>query len=762
MIVKGVFDMHKINLNQSWLFKLEHVELNEIQKTTFQQINLPHTWNNIDGQDGGNDYFRGIGTYVRHFDFSKTLSHAFIEFEGVNSISHVYLNGVKCGEHRGGYSTFRFEVTQLLKEKNNELVVYADNSHDESVYPLAADFTFYGGIYRSVHLIETHDVHFDLMHLGAPGVYLTQKEITKDVAHLLIDAYVITKKKENVGVLVRIFDADKNEVLNVQDSLTLDHKGFIQIPVSLKNPHLWQGTVDPYLYTVSVSLILDGNIVDQREILTGLRYFSFDHEAFYLNGIKTKLNGVSRHQDRKDIGNALTDEMHEEDMKLIHEIGANSIRLAHYQQADKIYELCDRYGFVVWAEIPYISMSSKTDLSGSNALVQMEELIKQNYNHSSIIMWGISNEITIAGKKNNVDEILVKLNTLTKKLDPYRVSTMAHVSMLPIDDMQTTLSDVMGYNHYFGWYSGKVEDFKPWLENYRKIHPNRPLCLSEYGVEGIHTYHTETPVVKDYSEEYHALWHEKAYDILFNTPYVWGTYVWNMFAFAADFRDEGGSKGMNNKGLVTFDRKIKKDAFYYYQAKWGHTPMLHLCSKRFVDRNVDEITLKAYSNQQDVTFYLNGKEVKDVTQYDVIFQAKVRLNPGENTVMVKAGTYEDHAVFNRVDQKNISYEMKEEDKNKGVFNINIPNNWFDQISEEEKELRIDGNYLSVKDRITDILSNVEGRKMMEHLMADLMKHPFFSMMENMTVEQLREMSKQSFPYSAYVKINEMLQKIKKS
>lgn len=754
--------MHKINLNKTWQFTLAKIELNKIKVTSWKHLDLPHTWNNIDGQDGGNDYFRGVGTYVKYFDYKKNKERLYLEFEGVNSVSNVYFNQQFLGCHQGGYSTFRFDITDLVQENNNELVVYADNTHNEDVYPLAADFTFYGGIYRNVYLVETNQIHFDLMHHGAPGVYVTQKKVSDKKAELLVDCYIESPLSQELEVLVQVIDQRGKEVVQAKSKQTINKKGFIQVPVELENPHLWQGTLDPYLYTVSVKLMYDQVVVDKRDILTGLRYFSFDHESFYLNGIKTKLNGVSRHQDRKDIGNALTDEMHEEDMKLIHEMGANSIRLAHYQQADKIYELCDRYGFVVWAEIPYISISSKTDTTGSNALSQMEELIKQNYNHSSIIMWGISNEITIAGKKNNVDHILIELNKLTKKLDPYRLTTMAHVSMLPLNDMQVTLSDVMGYNHYFGWYSGKVEDFKPWLENYRKVNPNRPLSLSEYGVEGIHTYHTETPVVKDYSEEYHALWHEKAYDILSNTPYVWGTYVWNMFAFAADFRDEGGSKGMNNKGLVTFDRKTKKDAFYYYQAKWSKDPVLHLCSKRFVDRIQDEITIKAYSNQPNVKFYVNDQEVKEVSTYDVIYQAKVSLQKGDNKVTVKAGNLEDHQTFRRVDEKNKSYEMKEEDKNKGVFNLSIPNNWFDQISEEENELKIDLNFLSVKDRVADIIANPEGKKMMELLMADLMKHPFFSMMENMTVEQLREMAKQSFPYGAYVKVNEMLQKIKKS
>jgi beta-galactosidase len=376
-------------------------------------------------------------------------------------------------------------------------------------------------------------------------------------------------------------------------------------------------------------------------------------------------------------------------------------------------------------------------------------------------MWGISNEITIAGKKNNVDEILVKLNALTQQLDPYRVTTMAHVSMLPADDAQASLSDVHGYNHYFGWYSGVVEDFKGWLAHYREKQPQRPLSLSEYGVEGIHTLHSETPKVKDYSEEYHALWHEKAYEILENTPFVWGTYIWNMFAFAADFRDEGGSKGMNNKGLVTFDRKIKKDAFYYYQARWTKTPMLHLTQKRFIDRAYETIILKAYSNQDNVSFYLNGVLIETVTSLNSVFQCKVTLKSGTNSVKVISGSLKDEAVFNKVSEANKSYEVPEADRNKGVMNFNMAGNWFDQLTESENPIVIDPNYYSVQDSLHVIMENEQAKAFVSVTFKDLIDHPFFEMLGGMSIEQLRSMSKDGFPYGAYYKFNEALQKIKK-
>lgn len=754
--------MKKTLLNQNWLFMKEKVDLNHLAKHPFENINVPHTWNNLDGQDGGNDYLRTVSTYVKYFDYTTQSDRVFVEFEGVNSVSNVYLNGTHLGEHRGGYSTFRYEITDLIQEKNNQLVVYVDNTHHEDVYPLAADFTFYGGIYRNVSVIEVQNLSFDLSYWGGKGVYVTQTQVSHEKAHLTVDSYINNQgTSEFVSLHVEITDHHQNIVAKTTEEISFQDHHHSILHLTIDNPHLWQGTIDPYLYDVTVKLMHHDQVVDSRIIKTGLRYFSFDHEAFYLNGVKTKLNGVSRHQDRKDIGNALSSEMHQEDMRLIQEIGANSIRLAHYQQADEFYDLCDEAGMIVWAEIPYISMSSKTDFQGTNALSQMKELIIQNYNHSSIIMWGISNEITIAGKKNNVDEILVKLNALAKQLDPYRVTTMAQVSMLPVNDVQATLSDVHGYNHYFGWYSGKVEDFKDWLTYYRSQNPNRPLSLSEYGVEGIHTLHSETPVVKDYSEEYHALWHEKAYEILENTPFVWGTYIWNMFAFAADFRDEGGSKGMNNKGLVTFDRTLKKDAFYYYQARWTTKPMLHLTQKRFRDRVLDQIVVKAYSNQNEVSFYLNDQWIETVSSKNSIFQSRITLQMGDNKITVKSGNLRDEAIFVRVLEKNVSYEVPASDKNKGIMNFNMAGNWFDDLSEAENPIQVDPNYLSVKNSLHEIMENEQGKQFVQSTFKDLLKHPFFEMLGGMSIQMMREMSKEGFPYGAFYKINEALQKIKK-
>jgi beta-galactosidase len=385
--------------------------------------------------------------------------------------------------------------------------------------------------------------------------------------------------------------------------------------------------------------------IDERIIPTGLRFFHVDENTFYLNGKPYKLYGVCRHQDREHLGNALTDDMHIEDMELIKDIGANAVRLAHYQQADIIYQLADQMGFIVWAEIPYISRTSATDLSGSNALSQMEELIKQNYNHSSICMWGIGNEITLRGESVSSNEIYDQLNKLTKRIDPYRLSTIAQLANVSFDDYHNNITDLIGYNLYFGWYVGKASDLSDWLKNYHEARPHQPVCLSEYGAEGIIDIHSEDPKPWDYSEEYHAWYHETIYEIIEQTPFIWGSFVWNMFTFASDARAEGNTKGINNKGLVSHDRKTKKDAFYYYQAKWNHKPMIHLTSKRFFKRLKQDIELKVYSNQAYVDFYCNQTFLGKVISQNGVFKMPLKLKEGTNHIKVISNDLLDETVF---------------------------------------------------------------------------------------------------------------------
>ncbi|MCD6482353.1 MAG: glycoside hydrolase family 2 protein [Candidatus Izimaplasma sp.] len=754
--------MEKISLNGSWNFTKEQLTKDNFLEISWEKVTVPHTWNNIDGQNGGNNYHRGLCWYNKTIKIKKHDGKIFLEFEGINSVSTVLLNSTLLGIHKGGYSTFRYDITNIAHEGDNFLIVGADNSHNEEVYPLMADFTFYGGIYRNTSIIYTNNVCFDLGHFGSTGVYVSQTNITKEKAEFKVDTYLKNYSSDlEVTTKVILLDHDEKELLSQSKSFLLSKKAKISYELSLKDPHLWNGVKDPYLYTVNVELLVNNKVVDSRKITTGFRSFTVDDTFVYLNGQKIKLNGVSRHQDRWGVGNALTNKMHDEDMEFIKEVGANSIRLAHYQQAQYFYDLCDKEGMIVWAEIPYISISSKTDKKGTNALSQMEELIKQNYNHSSIVMWGVQNEITIQGKRNNLEEIVQNLHDLAKELDPYRFTTQAQVAFLPSNDPLNDVTDLIASNQYFGWYMGEAEDFIPYLEEYRKNTPNRPLGLSEYGAEGIIKYHTDNPVCKDYTEEYHALWHEKVYTILSNTDFVWGTYVWNMFSFAADARDEGGVKGLNNKGLVTIDRKIRKDAFYYYKAKWNKTPMVHLCSKRFVERHNKDIELKAYSNLGEVKFYLNGTLVDTVLSDDVVFITKVTLVDGENKVLVTSANENDETIFITVDEPNPEYSVPKADQGKGIFSFDDAGNWFDEITDEDKAIEINPDYFSIEDQIGDILDNKEGLELFQKYMQSFIDHPMFEMAKGFSIKMLTEFDKNAIPEGLVIILNKELQKIKK-
>jgi len=754
--------MKKISLNGSWNFTKEQLSKDNFLEISWKKVNVPHTWNNIDGQNGGNNYYRGLCWYNKTIKIKKHDGRIFLEFEGINSIATVLLNSTLLGIHKGGYSTFRYDITNLAHEGDNLLIVGADNSHNEEVYPLMADFTFYGGIYRNASIIYTNNVCFDLDHFGSTGVYVSQTNITKEKAEFKVDTY-LKNYTDDVEVIVKVNIKNNNNksLLSQSKSILLSKNNHIEFEFALENPHLWNGKIDPYLHTVNVDLIINDVIIDSRNINTGFRSFTVDDTFVYLNRQKIKLNGVSRHQDRWGVGNALTNKMHDEDMEFIKEIGANSIRLAHYQQAQYFYDLCDKEGMIVWAEIPYISISSKTDKKGTNALSQMEELIKQNYNHSSIVMWGVQNEITIQGKRNNLEEIVQNLHDLAKELDPYRFTTQAQVAFLPSNDPLNDVTDLIASNQYFGWYMGEAEDFIPYLEEYRKNTPNRPIGLSEYGAEGIIKYHTDNPVCKDYTEEYHALWHEKVYTILSNTDFVWGTYVWNMFSFAADARDEGGVKGLNNKGLVTIDRKIRKDAFYYYKAKWNKTPMIHLCSKRFVERHNKDIELKAYSNLGEVKFYLNGTLVDTVLSDDVVFTTKVTLVDGENKVLVTSANENDETIFITVDAPNPEYTVPKADQGKGMFSFEDSGNWFDEITDEDIATEINPAYFSIDDQIGDILDNKEGLELFQKYMQSFIDHPMFEMAKGFSIKMLTKFDKNAIPEELVIILNKKLQKIKK-
>lgn len=748
--------MRKIlNINNNWQFIKEDISdafNKEFNTSNWEHINIPHTWNAIDGS-AGNEFFRGICWYRKALYIDKSFEgkKVFIEFGAINSLSDVYVNGVHLGHHRGGYSIIRYDITDLVKfGEENTIAVKADNSHIEDVYPLMADFTFYGGIYRDVNLIISEDVHFDLMNKGSQGVFVSQDEITDELAKITVKANIINENEEieAVRVVASVIDAQGNTVKYNAKDVIVEKNMEVVLPIAIENPILWNSVENPYLYNVQVTIERHNDMLDELNIATGLRYFHFDpKEGFFLNGKHLKLKGVSRHQDKKEKGWALTKEDHELDMKLIKEVGANSIRLAHYQHDQYFYDLCDREGMIIWAEIPFISRASETDFTGKNAKEQMVELIRQNYNHSSIIMWGVQNEIQIGGDLPYVRKIVQDLNEICHNEDKTRLTTQAQVMMVPDNDEYHTYTDIVAYNKYYGWYNGKTEDFADWLDEFHRVNPDKCLGVSEYGAEGIMTYHTDEPKVKDYTEEYHALYHEMLVKYFNDRPFVWGTYVWNFFDFGSAIRDEGGVKGRNNKGLMTFDRKIKKDAFYAYKAVWSNDLFVHINSKRFIDRATDTINVKVYSNCDEVTLFVNGEKLNTIASEHTFVFENVKLIDGQNDIKViatKEGKeFNDYAMFNKVSEPNPVYECPEEAGGPAA-------NWFDESlvnlldGVEVVELDIPEDAYSTYSIIGELLENEEAKSILSKYMANIIEHPMMAMMKGASIRDINKMMEGAF------------------
>ena len=649
-----------ISINKKWAFA-KHVDaIPETMPERWCWENIPHTWNDIDGQDGDNDLYRGTAYYAKTID-KIDLPEAekyFLEINGANSSASVYWNGKKLASHDGGYSTWRVDVTDVM-DKQNFIVFEVDNAPNQHVYPQNADFTFYGGLYRNVNLIAVKNSHFDLEYYGGSGLAVTP---AIDGANANVEVEVWVTNKADVQTLCyTIKDAEGNVVAT---TTTADTK----VTLGIENVHSWHGRKDPYLYTAEVELVEDGQVIDKVSTRFGCRTFEIDpNRGFILNGEEYPLRGVSRHQDRWTYGNALTPEMHKEDMELICEVGANTIRLAHYQHDQYFYDLCDEYGMVIWAEIPYITTHLRD--GRENTMTQMKELIVQNYNHPSIVVWGLSNEINaVEGTPDDLDiqDNHRVLNDLVHEMDKTRLTTMAIVSTCDPDHPYTLIPDTISYNHYFGWYGGDVTDYAPWFDNFHEKHPDICIGVSEYGCEALN-WHTSNPGAGDYTEEYQAYYHEELIKQLFPRKYLWATHVWNMFDFGADSRNEGGENGQNHKGLVTFDRKYKKDSFYAYKAWLSDEPFVHIGGKRYVDRVEDVTKVTVYSNLPEVELFANGVSLGKVTAEDHFFKFDVP-NAGETKLVAVAGGLQDESIIRKVETENPAYRLIE----KGVVL-----NWWD-------------------------------------------------------------------------------------
>lgn len=648
-----------------------------------EPVDLPHTWSVDEGT--GVKARRGRSTYAKRFAADVGEGETWLEFGGVNSSADVYLNGTHLAHHDGGYSTFRVDLTPKLRAENL-LVVVADNAPNDTVYPQWADFTFYGGIYREVRLLRVPAAHFRLDDHGGPGLIVTPA-LDGDTARVHLRA----EATGGDGVRFVIAGVGEAEVPLVG--------GVAETWLTIPDVRCWHGLRDPHLYVASATLLVGGEAGDRVELRFGCRTFeAHPQRGFLLNDEPYPLRGVSRHQDRDGVGNALSPEHLEAELDLIKEIGANSVRLAHYQHDQRFYGLCDEAGLVVWAEVPQITRFMPAGTA--NATAQLVELVTQNRHHASIVCWALSNEITIAGNSDELLAVHRAQNELVHRLDPTRPTAMAHAFLLEQDDPLVTVADVIGYNLYYGWYVGELTENEEFLDAFHAAHPGVPLGLTEYGADANPRFQSEVGERGDYSEQYQAAYHEHLIDVIEERPWLWATYVWNLCDFGADGRNEGGAPGRNQKGLITFDRSLKKDAFYLYKAAWSAEPFVHVAGRRYADRTGGSTTVTVYSNQPEVTLHVDG-ELLATRAGRRVFRFEVPLR-GEHEVVARAGELSDAIRIRWVAEPNPAYRL----------NDAVLTNWFDG-----GELpRPDGRF-SIYDTFGAIKANPAGRVVADQLMA---------------------------------------------
>jgi beta-galactosidase len=614
----------------------------------WENVSLPHTWNARDGQDGGNDYYRGVGWYRQLLTLpphakGKTIV---LKFDGAATSTQLYVNGKLAGTHKGNYGAFCFDISSFVTfDTPNVIAVKVNNAKDTTVAPLRGDFTIYGGIYRSVHLLILDQLSISPFDNASSGVYIKQESVGSDKADLEVVTVVRNSSAEEKKsrVKITVHDQDGKPVAEKESKLTIaptSTDNNVQ-KMTIRSPHLWDGLKDPYLYSVTVEIFEGNNIKDRVLEPLGLRYFNVDTEkGFFLNGKPYRLNGVNRHQDRENMGSAITLKEHQEDYNLIKEIGATAVRLAHYQQAQEFYDLCDKGGMVVWAELALVDEINPSPEFAENCKQQLQELIKQNYNHPSIFFWSIYNELMPDSDREMYSRVVSELNTLAKQLDASRYTTMASRSKYEGDEYINNVTDINGYNVYRGWYEGKPEHFGTWIDTVHQNHPKLRICISEYGA-GASIYQHEYPPQKPHTkgpwhpEEWQSVVHELTWLAMAERPFLWGTFVWNMFDFGSDGRSEGDRLGMNDKGLVTYDRKIKKDAFYWYKVNWNSEPLLYITSRRYSPRPVGTTDIKVYSNCDSVQLTVGNvaKGMQASNDKRFVWES-VEIKEGKNAISI--------------------------------------------------------------------------------------------------------------------------------
>jgi beta-galactosidase len=635
-----------INLDPGWRFIRQDVsgaQTNGFDDSTWTPLDLPHTWNNLDGQDGGNNYYRGIGWYRQHYvvDPSYTNRQFFLKFDGANIVSDVYVNGTLVGEHQGGFAAFVYDVTPyLIIGGDNVIAVKVNNASNTNVPPLSADFTFFGGVYRDVHLLVTDPVQISPLDYGSPGVYLRPTSVSSNSANLQVTTVLsnATAAAANVTVRAVVTDAATNIVVALTNVVTLPPASWSNVVASttVTSPHLWNGLTDPYLYQAFVEIYRGSNVADLVSQPLGFRSTRVDpNNGFFLNGAYYDLHGVCMHQDWLNCGWALSNAQRETNFMFLKELGVTGVRLAHYQHNEYTYQLADRTGIILWSEVPLVNSTTETAAFYNNAKQQLRELIRQNYNHPSVVCWGMYNELSL-NVNNGPTNLVNQLVQLEAQEDPTRPSTGA--TLASNGDANSWYPQVIAFNEYYGWYSSPLNGLAAWADNLHAAHPTNCIGISENGAGASIYQHSEDPVAWPtasggafHPEEWQNLVHETNWATLKARPFIWCKFLWNMFNFAVDSRNEGDTPGRNDKGLVTYDRLARKDAFYFYKANWTTNPMVYITGHTFTNRT-SSITAKVYANCDSVELFVNGVSQGGQTSTNCVFTWPVTLRGGANSV----------------------------------------------------------------------------------------------------------------------------------
>lgn len=634
-------------LNENWSFRFSH----QVNKGTARRVDLPHTWNAQDAISGKVDYKRGIGNYEKRIFIKPEYQgkRLFLRFEGVNTVASVFVNRKYAGEHHGGYGAFVIEITDKVNYgKDNSILVRVNNAEQLDIMPLVGDFNMYGGIYRDVNLIVTEKVCISPLDYASSGVKLIQDSVSNEYAKVrnVIQLSNGRNADSKLDLSVAVKEGDKT-VKSFSSSVVVPAGKNIthEIPMEFNKPHLWNGMEDPFMYRVEVSIKENGKVLDIVSQNMGLRYYNVDSEkGFFLNGKHLQLKGVCRHQDRAEIGNALRKEHHDDDLAIMLDMGVNAVRLAHYPQDEYFYDLMDRHGLIVWAEIPFVGPGGYEDkgfvdseMFKENGKQQLIEMVRQHYNHPSICFWGLFNELKEYG--DNPIEYIKELNEIAHNEDPTRPTTSASNQGGAINH----ITDVIAWNRYDGWYGGNPGTLGAWLDDLKKENPNIKVGISEYGA-GASIYHQQEELKQPnpsgwwHPENWQTYYHIENWKIISSRPFVWGSFVWNMFDFGAAHRTEGDRPGINDKGLVTFDRKVRKDAFYFYKANWNKSePVLHIAGKRCDSRTSNVQTIMAFTNQPEAELFVNGKSYGKVKadEYCIVKWENVILNKVNNDIKVE-------------------------------------------------------------------------------------------------------------------------------